>query len=173
MKAQLTPKKIQSGDTFYSVVSSCDNGKVSVIVFTYEVRSIRCKRGTQSRSGLAYLADKSAFSDEKYVNACLVDTYTKDKNTGKWLTSVPEWCKKQWRLSDERLPYGLYTTIEAAIRFEIHSKKESIKELKAMKKDPRYLSSIEALEAEEKENAKELVSLKTRLTKIKNKKAKA
>ncbi|MDC5870244.1 hypothetical protein OPW39_15660 [Vibrio europaeus] len=170
MRAQLTPKNLKVGQILYyvSTYTDDDDGKTEIDLQEYQIRSIKKKRGSQTKNGRAYFVEKWKRSDTVYVNMTRrVTLVTIDKKTGQWLKSIPKWMVEKFDRDSERLPSGYYTTPEAAFKYCIHSLEEDLKQAK-LPKEKRTMIVFDPIEVIEKE----LRLCKARLTKFKNKKAK-
>ncbi|ELI5720897.1 hypothetical protein RRK67_004024 [Vibrio fluvialis] len=164
---------IKQGAEIYSVDAySYDDGTSEVCINTWVVRSIKRKRGTQTLMGKRKLGEYGD-SAPTYVNITqkIKDvTWTRQSrkvNDFGWSKSIPESFRKQFRVGDF-LPEGIYTTVNAAIRYAIKAKESSIKrsiEWRNNETDPQEIAEWDAdIECERKE----LRLLKARQTKLKN-----
>ncbi|EHZ2651929.1 hypothetical protein K5N55_003876 [Vibrio vulnificus] len=170
----------QSAELYSVDAYSYDDGSSEVSINTWVVRSIKRKRGTQTPMGKRRLGSEYGDSAPTYVNITqkIKDvTWTRQSrkvNDFGWSKSIPEQYRKQFRVGDF-LPEGIYTTVNAAIRYAIKAKESSIKrsiEWRDKETDPQEIAEWDAdIECERKE----LRLLKTRQTKLKNaaKKAKS
>lgn len=122
-KAQPYPAtKIKIGAALYLASSTTDDSrKTSSEIEEWVVRSIRAKRGSKSRFGVAARGTQDA---EQYVNLTRKLEYvTWGKRSSKagdygWLNSIPDWCTKQFKVGSD-LPSGVYTTHRAALVYAI------------------------------------------------------
>lgn len=165
---------IKQGAELYSVDAySYDDGSSEVCINTWVIRSIKRKRGTQTAMGKRRLGSEYGDSAPTYVNITqkIKDvTWTRQSrkvNDFGWSKNIPEQYRKQFKVGDF-LPQGIYTTVNAAIRYAIKEKKLSINssiEWRNEKTDPEEIAEWDAdIEFERKE----LRLLKTRQTKLKN-----
>ncbi|WP_027859755.1 hypothetical protein [Marinobacterium jannaschii] len=122
MKPCKQPKHIKIGLVFYSVDAYFDPEKNSTTteVSEWYVRSIRALRGTISRHGIKF---RGGFQPRKYVNLTRKNAYTwvkKSRQHGDfgWASSISKYDRQQFRLGDEHLPFGLYTTKLQAAKHE-------------------------------------------------------
>ncbi|EAC1220391.1 hypothetical protein ACT42_24400, partial [Salmonella enterica] len=119
MKAQAYPPSvIRKGAVLYAALYYIsDDDKAKVEVTEWIVRSIQKRRNSTS--------------DQRYVNlAQKLDGITWGKRSRKngdfgWLPSIPSWCLKQFREGGE-LPFGVYTTRLAALKFAKVSLQEEV-----------------------------------------------
>ena len=170
MKAQLTPKTLKVGSVLFyaNVYTDEDTNKTEIDIQSWVVRSIKKKRGSQTKHGHAFLVDRFDRNDNVYVNITRRESnLTIESKTGQWLNSIPEWCRQQFNRSNERLPLGFYTTQEAALKFAKHGLEDDLKDAKKPKEEQkwRHHDPIEVIE-------KEIRLVKARLTKLKNNKTK-
>ncbi len=122
-KPQLYPASIIAvGATLYSCSSWTDEaGKTSTEIKEWIVRSIRSKRGTKTRFGFAtsFVRDKTQFVNitEKVDHLTWGKRSTKNGGYG-WLKTIPSYCTRQFAVGS-CLPRGIYTTIRAAVLYEL------------------------------------------------------
>lgn len=131
MKRQLTPTNLKAGAVLYYASAYTDNEtkKTEIDAQCWVIRSVKKKRGSQTKHGHACFVDIFDRSDSVYVNMTRKVPYvTTDHKTGGWLASIPEWCRKQFNVTDERLPLGFYTTKTAAFKYAIRSLEEDLKD---------------------------------------------
>lgn len=112
------PSVIRKGAVLYAALYYIsDDDKAKVEVTEWIVRSIQKRRNSTS--------------DQRYVNlAQKLDGITWGKRSRKngdfgWLPSIPSWCLKQFREGGE-LPFGVYTTRLAALKFAKVSLQEEV-----------------------------------------------
>lgn len=170
MKQQLTPKSLKVGSALFVASSYTDEEthKTEIDLQEWIVRSIKKKRGSQTLRGHAFLVEPSKRDGNTYVNITRKVPYvTTDHKTGKWLSSIPEWCRKSFAITSERLPNGFYTTPEAAFKYLLADLEDELKEAKLpLEKRKHSWCTPEPIEVLEKE----IRLVKSRLTKLKNKK---
>jgi len=120
---------IKVGAVIFSAAYFIDEktGKAKTEVQEWVVRSIRKKRGSQTKYG-----DKRFGTGDSndYVNLALKTDCTWGKRSTKngdygWLT-VPNWAKDQFRVGGN-LPFSKYTTKRAALNFAKKSLEDEIK----------------------------------------------
>lgn len=165
-KAQPYPSsKIKVGAVLYSASAGTDDGKTYTEISEWIVRSIRAKRGTKSRNGvIAPFAEHA----RKYVNLIAkVEFVTWGKVSGKtgdrgWLKSIPTYCRRQFAVGDD-LPTGIYTTIRAAVLYEIAVAEGRVA---WYKKEIEGGAAAADLTEEQMEIEAELKALKRRLAKL-------
>jgi len=156
---------------FYVDAFSYDDGSSTVEVQEWAVRSIRRKRGSQTRYGFKQFA--AEINNEKYVNLI-----RKIKNTtwGKrstrngdfgWLPSIPDYYRKQFKEGD-CLPRGVYTTKRAAFKFALFKWKEKINRCQEWIKEEDCPNEIAEWEEDLNDYEKELKLLKSRFTRLEN-----
>ena len=175
MKPGKQPKleKIQPGRIFFSVDSVYDDDRdtVSISVDEWHVRSVRAKRGTKSRRG--FKATSALGDPPKYVNLTRKTRYTWIKKSTKhgdygWSSSISKFDRRQFRLGDESLPGGIYTTPLQAIKFERDSLLGLIAMTERYLKEYKDENDIEGIEEETKELAIYTRMLKAVERRIKN-----
>lgn len=167
--------QIKVGSVLYSCAAWTDEkGQVSTEIQEWIVRSIAAKRGTKSRMGFPVygVTDKSI-----YVNLTQkVDHLTWGKRSSKtgdfgWFKTIPSIYRRQFEVGD-RLPPGIFTTVRAALVYEIAYTSDSIdwhKEMIATEMDGESLIEMKRDLAEfESQQA----ALKRRLTRLDNIRAK-
>lgn len=165
---------IRLGAELYTVDAySYDDGSSEVCINTWVVRSIKRKRGTQTPMGKRRLGREYGDSAPTYVNITqkIKDvTWTRQSrkvNDFGWSKSIPKQFRKQFRVGDF-LPEGLYTTVNAAIRYAIKAKESSIKRAIEWRNEETEPQKIAEWNADIECERKELRLLKTRQTKLKN-----
>lgn len=132
-KRQAYPSsKIKIGGVLYSIsVDDWDDGTTTISVNEWVIRSIRRKRGTQTRIGK--LRRGTAFGDTApyYVNATnklkditWVRQSRKVADFG-WSKSISPHLKVQFKVGDH-LPSGMYTTPLAAFKWKLKDKELSL-----------------------------------------------
>ena len=168
-KPQVSPaSKIAVGAVLYSCTAWTDDaGKTSTEVNEWIVRSIQAKRGTKTRMGFAATF---SYDQKQYVNITQkLDHVTWGKRSTKngdlgWLKTIPSYCRKQFAVG-ACLPGGIYTTIRAAVLYEIGSTEGLIASCKATGQDERDDDDNKELA----EYEAQYVALKRRLEKLKSK----
>lgn len=173
MKSQKYPKSTKVGSIFYSYHAwSYNDGSTEVELKEWHVRTIQCRRGTQTRYGhKRYNAD---LFNEKYVNiTAKVKGITWGKRSRKngdygWLKSIPS-CYREQFMVGEPLPYGVFTTKLQALLFAIKEQEGSIERSKKYLAEETDPVEIAEWEEELRCEEKELRALKTRLTKLRKK----
>ena len=167
MKPQKYPSsKMKVGLVLYRVTAFTDeeDGKTTIDVEQWVVRSIKRKRGTQTRCGFAL--PTAIYRQQRYVH---LTHKIKGITWGKrsrlngdfgWLKSIPTRCRESFAEGDD-LPIGFYTTQLAAFKSAIALKQSEIKRYKAWEQEkgyePGYWDDVVA------ESEKELRLLKARL----------
>ncbi len=119
---------IKVGTTLYLALSSTENGKSKTEITEWVVRSIRKKRGSQTK----YNDKRFGNGDNNdYVNLIWkIDGVSWGKRSSKngdfgWL-KIPNFCRKQFRVGDD-LPLGMFTTKRAALKSAEKDHIETIK----------------------------------------------
>lgn len=169
-KAQEYPaSKIKVGAVLYIASSDTDEDrKTTTEIQEWVVRSIRAKRGSKSRYGIAH---PGATDVAKYVN---VTQKLEHVSWGKcsrkngdygWLKSIPTWATRQFRVG-AALPLGMYTTPRAALIFAINRLEESILRNKQRMAEESVPSEIEEWQRYIEDTEAEVAALKRRLTKL-------
>lgn len=169
-KPQLFPSsKIAVGAVLYSCSAWTDEaGKTSTQINEWIVRSIQAKRGTKSRMGFPVRFARDVAQCVNIIEK--IDLVTWGKRSTKsgdygWLKTIPSFCRKQFSVGS-CLPYGIYTTIRAAVLYETKSTEDMIASCKATNQAERDDEEIAGLEAQG-------VALQRRLAKLNSKPAKA
>lgn len=136
MKPQKYPaSKMKVGLVLYRVKAFTDeeDGNTSIDVEQWIVRSIKKKRGSQTRYGFAL--STSSYNQQRFV---YLTQKLKDVTWGKrsrrhgdfgWLKSIPARCRKSFPEGDD-LPTGFYTTQFSAFKSAIAQKQAEIKRYK-------------------------------------------
>lgn len=173
MKQQLMPPKgLKVGKVLYRVeTGTYTDNKSYVDIQEIVVRSHRAKRGSKSKWGRASFGTGLT---SKYYNLSVRRegvNWTKD---GGWKATKSK-DDLQFRDNIERLPKGLYTTIEKAFEWRIKELERQVIDWTADYEEALKSEDAEWI-ADEKEmledTKRELKAVKTRYTKHKNKKAK-
>lgn len=167
---------IKVGAVLYSYDAwSYDDGRATVDANEWHVRSIMKRRGTQSQCG--YKNPYRNKHDDKFVHIAKkikgetwVKLSTKQFHFG-FAKSISKFNKNSFKVGDP-LPRGVFTTRLSALKYAIKSKVESI--ASSIKRQKEETDPEEAAEWQEDTDSstKELKLLNTRLTKLKNTKAK-
>lgn len=178
-KSQAYPGSIiKVGAVLYCVLAwVTDKGKAEVELEEWVVRSIKRRRGSQTKFGCKPLLAGSDFSQTQYVNLTHKEKgVTWGKLSRKhfdwgWLKSIPSTHRRQFSVG-ESLPAGIYTTKLAAYQYAVADAKASIawyeNALKTVldNEKPDYLLELD-------EYKKELVAIERRLKRFKNDKTKS
>ena len=120
--------KISVGAVLYSCIAWTEKGKTTSAIEQWIVRSIQSRRGTNSRRGLPV---RSATEKTRYVNLTQkVEHVTWGKLSRKtgdygWRKSIPALYRRQFAVG-AKLPMGIYTTVRAALVFEIADMTQTI-----------------------------------------------
>lgn len=153
--------KIAVGTVLYACSAWTDGGKTTTEIREWVVRSIRAKRGSKSRMGHPV----SSFGlVNQYVNiAEKLERVTWGKRSSKtgdfgWRTTIPAYYRKQFPVG-ANLPHGIYTTIRAAVQFELQCTHEMLKVCKAAAAEDRE-------DGEEAELEAQMTALERRLAKL-------
>ena len=119
------PSVIKVGAVLYRVISWVDNeGKAKAELEEWIVRSIKRRRGSQTKRGLKTSHANSEFSKLQHVNLTHKE---KGVSWGKlsrkhfdygWLRTIPLSHREKFPVGDN-LPYGLYTTKLAAYQHAV------------------------------------------------------
>ncbi|WDX79850.1 hypothetical protein PQP94_24080 (plasmid) [Salmonella enterica subsp. enterica serovar Typhimurium] len=163
MKAQAYPPSvIRKGAVLYAALYYIfDDDKAKVEVTEWIVRSIQKRRNSTS--------------DQRYVNlAQKLDGITWGKRSRKngdfgWLPSIPSWCLKQFREGGE-LPFGVYTTRLAALKFAKVSLQEEVQYCEAELKKAQTEEDTQELQEELAENQRLLKAAGAMVKREQNKK---
>lgn len=170
MKSQKYPASvIKVGAVLYKVLGYECKGRICVDVDEWVVRSIQKKRGSQSQFGRKLPA--SMQTNDVYVN---LTERKKDITWGKrsrkigdvgWLKSIPQLYRAQFKVGDD-LPYGMYTTKLAALKYALEDELSTVKWYE--KKLKAGVPEDEKAEYEQElDEAKRVArAIKTRITKI-------
>lgn len=172
VKQQKYPNSvIKVGAILYQVSAYSYEGKVCIDVNEWHVKTIRKKRGSQTKKG-SKVAEHMK-NDALYVNIVQkVDDVTWGRLSRKvgdigWYSTIPAFCKKQFTAGAD-LPLSIYTTKLQAFKFALHLVNETIDDMeKALRTD---LSSDDRLEYEADLAQEKLIlkSLKSSYTRFKN-----
>lgn len=173
MKQQKYPSSvIKVGAVLYEVSAYYYEGKTSVDVDEWHVKSIRKKRGSQTKRGRdvpEYLKN-----DNLYVNiVAKIDGVTFVRLSRKvgdigWSASIPAQFRKQFAVGDD-LPFGLYTTKLQAFKYALESQNEDVERIQKWLRSELSLEDREEGEQELAEEQLVLKALKSQLTRLKNK----
>ncbi len=173
MERQIYPiSKIKVGAVLYTAIAYEWKGKINLDVNEWVVRSIQKKRGSQTKYGRT--VSEFARNDDVYVNITeKVQGITWGKRSKKngdygWLASISQQHRQSFKVG-ERLPYGVYTTKLAALKYALKSELESVKWYENELSNPCDSQDV-AEYTEELDEAKRLVKvIKSRITKERNK----
>lgn len=107
---------IKKGAVLYEAVPEIVGDKTKITFFFWVVRTIQKHRGAES--------------DRRYVNLAVKLPSTWGKRSGKagdygWAKSIPSLFRKQFAVGG-RLPFGLFTTKLAALKWEVNQCQEEI-----------------------------------------------
>ena len=171
MLACITPKSLKEGSILYSFEGvSFDDDTSSVEAHEWHVRSYQLKPTRVNLGGTVLLnsARKAIFVN--IVSKKKGTTWVKDD----WAKYIAKDYQKKFELKD-RLPEGIYTTQLQAIKFAFEKQHEHVAFAKSKLKDASSKKDIGTWSVNVADMERELVRLKSRLTKItnQNKKAKA
>lgn len=169
-KAQPYPAtKIKIGAALYlASATTDDNRKTSSEIEEWVVRSIRAKRGSKSRFGVAARGTQDT---EQYVNLTRkLDYVTWGKRSSKagdygWLKSIPDWCTKQFKVGSD-LPGGIYTTHRAALVYAIAEVESDITKCKGYMAEETIPSEILGWQRDIADYEAQLAALKRRLASV-------
>lgn len=162
-KRQAYPSsKIIVGSVLYSCCAWTDDaGKPSIEISEWVIRSIQAKRGSKTRFGIPV----HSFGEvAQYVNLVeKKDRVTWGKRSSKhgdfgWLKTIPSACRKQFRVGTD-LPHGVYTTVRAAVMYQLMVTRDSLAICKAA--DLALRDDVEIAELEI-----ELAALQRRLSRL-------
>lgn len=173
MNQQKYPSSIiKVGVVLYQVNAYYHEGKSYIDVDEWHVKSIRKKRGTQTKNGRAvasYLKD-----DNQYVNlVAKIDGVTWVRLSRKigdigWSPTISPHFKKQFAVGRD-LPLGIYTTKLQAFKYAMKSSTDYIESVNNRLKTESSLDIREEYEQELAEEQLVLKALKAQLTRLKNK----
>lgn len=124
--------KMKEGATLYSAMAFADEGKLSVDIDEWIVRTIRRPPGGK---------EKAVYLTKKIVGVTWGKRSRKNGDFG-WLPNTPEAFRKQF-VEGDPLPYGILTTRRAALMHVHKVQKSRIKRLET------YVSDAGEQEAEE------------------------
>lgn len=173
MKRQKYPASvIKVGAVLYTASGVVWDGKTSIDVNEWVVRSIQCKRGTKSKFGFKNLYPEDT---AQFVNVTQrVDGITWGKLSAKtgdfgWKKSIPAEYRDQFKVGSE-LPNGFYTTKLQALKYALVNEQDHIKWYEAELKNPESSYDKQELEIELAEAKLVAKALLARITREKNKK---
>lgn len=165
-KSQSYPASlIKVGAVLYEAFAyTSENGKVESGIDAWVVRTIRARRNSLSRFGVANHAKEP---NPKKVNLCQRNEITWKKGTGKngiyaWAPNIWSGYKKQFSVGSD-LPRGLYTTKRAAVRWAIADTEYLIRWLETEIKTETDPEGIQVLKAEHALISEELKVLSRRM----------
>lgn len=121
-KAQPFPtSRVKIGAILFEAFSYVDDGKVVIGFNEWVVRTIRARRNSITTWGVMHTHVKCGGAGPKKVNLTEKNRTTWGKRSTKagdfgWLKKIPAQYKKQFSVGDD-LPFGLYTTKRAALRY--------------------------------------------------------
>lgn len=168
-KQAFPASKIAVGAVLYEAAASTDDDrKTTTAIQEWVVRSIRAKRGTKSRFGVASPIAKEAC---QYVNLTQkLEGVTWGKRSSKsgdygWLNSIPTWCTHQFEVGQD-LPLGIYTTVRAALVYAIANTEAHLEATRGYRDKEPLASEIAEWEIEISDLEAQLAALKRRLAKI-------
>lgn len=169
MLACKTPSSLKKGSIFYSFEAvSYDDDTSSVEAHEWHVRSYQLKPTLINLGGTALL-DSSR-------KATFVNLVSKKKGTtwvkGDWAKYIPKDYQNKFELKD-RLPVGIYTTQLQAIKYAYQKQHEYIALAKSKLAEAKSKKDIDVWSVNVADYERELVRLKSRLTKITNQNKKA
>lgn len=160
--------KIFVGAELYSAeIYTDENGKTTCDIDTWVVRSIRRRAGSQTKNGRKNMFAESDVNQRKFVHFTMKQkdvTWTRQSrkvNDYGWSKTIDPFFRKSC-VAGGRLPFGIYTTRTAALRFAISCVNEEIAEL--------HTTDSGDFEAELAVLEKELKVLQRRLTSEKKRK---
>jgi|GEM_PF-930760 len=148
-----------------------DDGSSTIELQEWYVRSIQCKRGSQTRYGVK--SPLAEYHQQKYVNVTRKIKYvTWGKRSRKngdfgFFKSIPELYRIQFSVGSD-LPLGIFTTQLAALKFAIKDKEHSIECCYEYQKEETDQAEAAEWQVDIDDGIKELKLLKSKLTRIKN-----
>lgn len=166
--------KIKVGASLYKVdVSEWDDNTTTIAIDEWIVRSIRRKRGTQTRIGKLRISDAYGDSAPVYVNvsakikgATWVRQSRKVNDFG-WSKNIPQYYKVQFEVGN-RLPLGLFTTKLAALKWALKDKEKWAVKLDNYRKNESDETELAEWDEEIVINKKSIRLLKSRIKKMTN-----
>lgn len=171
MKRQKYPASvIKVGAVLYTASGVVWDGKASIDVNEWVVRSIQCKRGSKSKFGFKNLYPEDS---AQYVNVTQrVDGITwgkLSKATGDygWKKSIPAEYREQFKVGSD-LPNGFYTTKLQALKYALVNELGHIKWHETELQNPESSYDKQELELELAEAKQVVKALKSRITREKN-----
>lgn len=174
---QKYPKSvIKKGAVLYSVLVDTDyDGKTTIDIFEWHVRSIAKKRGTQTKNGFKQSTSEFYNDVFVYITAKIKDVtwcrQSRKVNDFGWSKSIPSHLRDSFRVGDY-LPLGKHTTVNAALRSAIKRKEKDVDAYKQWSDEEDCPELKAEWDGDVVIAEKELRLLKSRLTKIKNAKSK-
>lgn len=148
-----------------------DDGSSTIELQEWYVRSIQCKRGSQTKYGVK--APLAEYHQQKYVNVTRKVKYlTWGKRSRKngdfgFFKSIPLDYRMQFRVGND-LPLGIFTTQLAALKFAIKDKEQSIERCYQYQKEETDQVDAAEWQVDIDDGIKELKLLRSKLTRIKN-----
>jgi hypothetical protein len=169
MLACRTPNSLKKGTILYSFEGvSYDDGYSSVEAHEWHVRSIQLKPTMINLGGTALMNNARKATFVNLVSKKKGLTWVK----GDWANYIPKDYQNKFELSD-RLPEGIYTTQLQAIKFAYEKQHEYIAFAKSKLAEAKSKKDINLWSVNVTDYERELIRLKSRLTKITNQNKKA
>ncbi|KON62797.1 hypothetical protein KOEU_37150 [Komagataeibacter europaeus] len=107
--------KFKPGQVFYGCWPyTDDDGRVSITIDEWEVRTVRHKRNSQTRWGVP----KALPDNNLYVNLTQRHVGLTQDKKGVWLKNIPAYCRRKFSV-DHGLPSDLFTTPLQALKFAL------------------------------------------------------
>jgi len=159
-----TPISLKKGSVLYSFEAvSYDDDTSSVESHEWHVRSIQYKSTTISLGGITLQNSARKATFVNLVSKKKGKTWVK----GNWAKYIAKDYQTKFELSD-RLPEGIYTTQLQAIKFAYQNQHKYIAFAKSKLTEAKSKKDVEIWSTNVADYERELVRLKSRLTKIKN-----
>jgi hypothetical protein len=164
MLACRTPDSLKIGSIFYSFEGvSYDDNTSSVDAHEWHVRSIQLKPTIINLGGTALLDSSRKTTFINLVSKKKGTTWVK----GGWTNYIPKDYQNKFELKD-RLPEGIYTTQLQAIKYAYKNQHKYIAFAKTKLAEAESKKDIDLWSVNVADYERELVRLKSRLTKITN-----
>jgi hypothetical protein len=166
--------KIKVGAVLYKVdAAEWDDGSTSITIDEWIVRSIRRKRGTQTRMGKMRIGSEYGDTAPLYVNvtAKIKDVtwvrQSRKVNDYGWSKSIPSNLRNQFKVGT-RLPVGVFTTPLAALKWALKDQTRTLNFYKEERDEETDELEIAEWDADIAHKTKTVRLLKSRIKKMKS-----
>lgn len=163
--------RIKVGTTLYRVdVDEWDDGRTSIAIIEWVVRSIRRKRGTQTPMGKRRVGKNYGDTAPVYVNVTAkIENVTWVRQSRKvadfgWSKSIPELFRRQFKVGS-RLPLGIFTTELAALKWSLKEQQRMLERYKSLRDEEDDEDEIAEWNEDIAHKEKSIRLLKARITK--------